>query len=83
MLKKYRTWIPGIIFWTLFLVSIGLQRRYRWLDLVWNTTWMGFLILVAVWGVVDIFRNRHTTNGYIGYRGVPRWVVRLFGDDSD
>ena len=33
--------------------------------------------------VVQIFRNQNETAGYVGYRGVPRWVVTLFGDEVD
>lgn len=82
-LKKYRTWIPGIVFWVLFLACIGLYRRYRWVDLVWNAAWMLLLVVLAVWSVVEAFRNRHKRAGYLGYRGVPRWVVRFFGGDSN
>ena len=83
VLEKYRAWIPGILFWVLFLICIALYPRYRWVDFVWNAAWMFLLIAVAVWSVMDAFRNRHEGAGYLGYRGVPRWVVRLFGGDSD
>jgi hypothetical protein len=80
---RYRSWIPGIIFWVLFLVSIGLYHRYPWLDFAWNAAWMLLLLVIASWSVIAIFRNRPAAGGYAGYRGVPRWVVRLFGGDSD
>jgi len=81
-MRKYRNWIPGLVFWALFLISIALGRRYPWLDTIWYAAWMLFLIIVAVYGVLEMFRNRHDTAQYVGYRGVPRWVVRFFGDDS-
>jgi hypothetical protein len=81
MNRRYRSWIPGIVVWTWLLVSIGLARRYAWLDTVWTAAWMWFLIVVAVCSVVQIFRHRHETGGIVGYRGVPRWVVTLLGGD--
>jgi hypothetical protein len=50
---------------------------------VWYAVWMLFLAVVAVYAVVRIFRNRHDTASYVGYRGVPRWVTRFFGDDEN
>ena len=65
----------------MFLGSLALGNRYPWLDTVWYAAWMSFLFVIAVYAIVQIFRNRHETEGYVGYRGVPRWVVRFFGDD--
>jgi hypothetical protein len=83
MNRRYRSWIPGIVFWTLFLVSLGLGKRHPWLDTIWYVAWMLFLIVVAVCAAAQIFRHRHETGGVVGYRGVPRWVVTLFGGDVD
>lgn len=69
--------------WTLFVLSIGLASRYRWLDTAWSLFWLGLLIIVGVASVIEIFRHRHDTDGYVGYRGVPRWFVRLLGDDEE
>ena len=80
--RRWRSWIPGIVFWLLFLVSLALGKRYLWLDTVWYGAWMLFLVVIAVFSVVQIFRKRDEMSGYVGYRGVPRWVVRLFGDDE-
>ena len=81
--KWNRSWIPGIVFWVLFLVSVALANGYSWIDTVWYATWMAFLLFVAIYAVVQIFRHRHDTDGFVGYRGVPRWVVRFFGDDQN
>jgi hypothetical protein len=78
---KYRSWIPGIIFWVLFLGSLALGKRHWWVDMVWNAVWLAFLAVVAICAVVGIFRNRSECGGYLGYRGVPRWVVTLFGGE--
>ena len=44
---------------------------------------MLFLLVVGVYAVTETFRKRKETDGYIGYRGVPRWVVTFFGDDVE
>jgi hypothetical protein len=81
MSKKYRNWIPGIVFWTLFLGSLALGRHYPWVDSVWNAAWLMFLLVVAICATVGVFRKRAESQGYVGYRGVPRWVVTLFGGE--
>ena len=78
-----RTWIPGIFFWVLLLASLGLANRYPWLDALWYGAWMLFLLVVSVFAVLQIFRNRDETGGFVGYRGVPRWVVTMFGDEVE
>ena len=80
--RNWRSWIPVLVFWGLFLGSIALGKRYPWIDTVWYAAWLGFLLLVAVYAIVQIFRHRGAADGYVGYRGVPSWVVRLFGDDD-
>jgi hypothetical protein len=79
--KWDRTWIPGIVFWVLFLASLALGKRYPWLDSIWYAAWMLFLLVIAVHAGIHIFRKRKETDGYVGYRGVPRWAVTVFGDD--
>ncbi len=81
--KPNRTWIPGVVFWVLFLGSVALAGRYSWLDIVWLAAWMLFLLVVAVCAVVHIFHKRQETDGLVGYRGVPRWVITLIGDQVD
>ena len=70
-------------FWLLFLGSLALGQRYPWLDAVWYWAWMLFLVVVGVFAAAQIFSNRHESEGFVGYRGVPRWVVTLFGDEVD
>ncbi len=82
MNRSWLSWIPGIVVWIWFLGSIGLAKRYPWLDSVWNAAWMLFLPVVAVCSTVQVFRGRNETGGYVGYRGVPRWVVTLLGGDA-
>ena len=82
MKRRWLSWIPGIVVWVWLLGSIGLAKRYPWLDSVWNVAWMLFLLVVAVCSTVQVFRHRHETGGYVGYRGVPRWVLTLLGGDA-
>lgn len=44
---------------------------------------MLFLLVVAVCATVQTFRHRHETGGLVGYRGVPRRVVTLFGGEVE
>ena len=80
--RRYRSWIPGVVIWTWLLVSLGFAKRDPWVDTVWNIAWMLVLIVVAISSVVYIFRHRNETGGVVGYRGVPRWVVTLFGGND-
>lgn len=75
-------WIPAIIFWALFIVSIGLYERYPWLDTVWYFALLFFILFVAVYSVVHIHRHRHEATA-IAYQGVPRWLERFFLDERD
>ena len=63
--------------------SVALGNRYTWLDTIWYGAWMLFRLVVGVYAVGQIFSNRHKSGGFVGYRGVPRWVVTLFGDQVD
>jgi hypothetical protein len=82
MSRKWRSWIPGIVVWTCILVSLALVKRYPWVDAVFNVVWLLLLLVVVVASVIHIFRHRHESGGYIAYRGVPRWVIALFGGDD-
>ncbi|HWY56151.1 MAG TPA: hypothetical protein VNZ03_16920 [Terriglobales bacterium] len=81
--KLNRRWIPGIVFWVLFLGSLALDERYPWVRTAWIAAWLLFLVVVAVVAVVKIFRHRHDTGGVISYRGASGWVATLFGDGPE
>jgi hypothetical protein len=63
--KWNRRWIPGIVFWVLFLGSLALNEHHPWVDTVWVAAWLFFLIVVAVIALVQGFRHRHDTGGII------------------
>jgi hypothetical protein len=69
------------VFWALLLILLALGQRYPWLYQVWYGAWMLFLLVVSVYAVIQIFRQRDERDGHVG--GVPRWVVTLFGDEVD
>jgi hypothetical protein len=76
-----RRWIPAIVFWGLFILSMVLYERYPWLDTVWYAALMLFLVFLAGCSVVQIFRHRH---GTATIWGVPRWLDRFLLDkDGD
>jgi uncharacterized membrane protein len=82
---QYRAWIPAVVFWTLFLGSLALSERYSWLESVWYAVWMLILLVIAVAASLETFLNPGgAPEEYVGRMGmaIPRWIVRLFGDDS-
>jgi hypothetical protein len=82
-LKRNRARIPAIVavvFWIWFVGSIALVKRYPWLDSVWSAAWMLLLAVAAVWSTIQTFRHGRHAGGYVGYRGVPRWLAVLFSD---
>jgi hypothetical protein len=83
MNRKYRSWIPGIVFWILFVASFALGKRYWWIDTAWNAVWFGLLLVIAVASVVHILRSRDEGDSYLNHRGVPRWGVKMFGGEVE
>lgn len=81
MNPKYRSWIPGIVFWVLFAGSVGFAKRFTWLDVFWHGALLLFTLFVTISVVLQIFRKWHVSAGYV-YCGVPHWVVRLFGEEE-
>ncbi len=81
MNRKWRGWIVPVVFWTLFLTSIGLGKRYPWLDTVWYIAGMLFLLGVSVYSVAYAVRHRGET-GSISYKGIPRRLERFSLDEE-
>lgn len=84
------TAIFGIVFWTLFLASIGLADRYRWLDAMWFCVGWSFAAVASVLAIIERFRNRNTSAQYGGGPArslqssyyLPRWMMWVVLDDE-
>ena len=72
--------LVAVVFWIWFLGSLALVKSLPWLDTVWNAVWMLLLVLASIWVSIQRFRGIRRASGYVGYRGVPRWMARLFTD---
>jgi hypothetical protein len=85
-----QTSIFGIFFWTLFLASIGLSDRYRWIDAVWFCVGWSFAAVASVFAIIGRFRNGSTSDLYIGGPArslqsscyLPRWMMWVLLDDE-
>jgi hypothetical protein len=85
-----QTTIFGIVFWILFLASIGLADRYRWLDVVWLCVGWSFAAVASAFAIIERLRNRNTSNQYAGgpVRSLqtsyylPRWIMWVLLDDE-
>jgi succinate dehydrogenase hydrophobic anchor subunit len=74
--------VVAVVFWIWFLGSLALVKRYPWLDAVWNAVWILLLVVASIWVSIQRFRGIRGASGYIGYRGVPRWLAALFTDGT-
>ncbi len=85
-----QTTIFGVVFWILFLVSIGLADRYRWLDAVCFCVGWSFAAVASVFAIMERLRNRNTSNEYVGGPTrslqsscyLPRWMMWVLLDDE-
>ena len=85
-----QTTIFGIVFWILFLASIGLGDRFRWLDAIWLCAGWSFAAVASVFAVIERFRNRSTSDRYCGGPArslqstyyLPRWMMWVVLDDE-
>ena len=82
MTRSRRSWIFGILYWFLFLISIGLSGRYPWLDAPWFIGIVVFIAVASVLMIVDIYRNRDGSGEYLNYKGVPRFMRPFLMDDE-
>ena len=72
-------WIAGFLFWILFLVSLALNARYRWINWIWSIAlWLGLLV-TSIYFVARAIRNRNLS----GTVGFPRWFLRFAFDEED
>ena len=71
--------IAGIVFWILFVLSLVLNERYRWIDRVWSVTLWIFLLATTVYFIAHTLRHRSLA----GVSGYPKWFLRFSYDDDD
>ena len=83
MTQNRRSWILVIIFWLLFLVSIGLNERYSWVHTAWVYAALVFAIVGSVFSVSEVARHSDGSGQYVYYRGVPRWMRWFVLDDEE
>lgn len=81
MTQKWRQWIPTVVFWILFAASIGLGKRYPWLDTVWYAAGMLLVLGLSVCSLVYALRHRDET-GALPFKGIPRWLERILLDEK-
>jgi hypothetical protein len=79
MRHEQQTTIFGIVFWVLFLTSIGLGfvTHYQWLDIAWVLAIDALAAIASVFFVLEFFRNRDTSGEYR-----PRWLMWVLLDDQ-
>jgi hypothetical protein len=79
MRHNQQTTVFGIVFWVLFLTSIGLGlvTRYQWLDIAWFLAVYAFAAIASVFFVLEFFRNRGTPGEHR-----PRWLMWVLLDDQ-
>jgi hypothetical protein len=82
-MKKFLQWkwLPAILFWGLFGVSLYLRERHPWVASAWYLVPLMLLLFVAGYSVVHAIRHRHETTT-ISYRGIPRWLEKFSLDEE-
>jgi hypothetical protein len=83
MTQNRRSWIFVIIFWLLFLVSIGLNERHSWVHTAWVYAALLFAIVGSVFSVSEMSRHSDGSGQYVYYRGAPRWMRWFVLDDEE
>jgi hypothetical protein len=72
-------WIAGVLFWILFLLSLALNAKYRWIGWMWSIAlWLG-LLGTSIYFVARAVHNRSAS----GASGYPRWFLRFAYDDDE
>jgi hypothetical protein len=71
--------IAGIVFWILFVLSLALNERYRWVDQIWSVTLWFAVLGTLIYFMVESIRHRRVTST----RGYPRWFMRFAYDANE
>lgn len=82
MTQNRKSWAFVIVFWLLFVASIGLDGHYGWVHSAWVYAVLLFAVIVSVFSVAEMFRHRHVSGGYVYFRGVPRCMRWFVLDDE-
>lgn len=77
-----RTTIATILFWSLFVGSFGLYKRYPLVDTIWVVTGRLCILALAVFTLVKAYKD-HGKTGTFSYQGYPRWLLRFLIDEED
>ena len=78
-----RRWIAVVVFWILFVASIGLDPYYPWLRVAWTVLGIGLLVVGSIYSVVETSRRGYRTGEFSYYRGVPRFLWSIVLDDEE
>jgi hypothetical protein len=76
-------WIAVVVFWILFVASIGLDPYHPWLRAVWTVLGIGSLVVGSIYSVVEMSRRGYRTGELSYYRGVPRFLWWIVLDDEE
>jgi hypothetical protein len=83
MTQARRSWIFAVVFWFLFLASIGLDSRFPLLRTVWVCAGLLFALIASAFSVNEFVHHRDVSGEYVYYRGVPRWMRSFVLDDEE
>lgn len=83
MTQSRRSWIFAVLFWLLFLASIGLDSRFPLLRTAWVCAGLLFALIASVFSVNEFVHHRDVSGEYVYYRGVPRWMRWFVLDDEE
>jgi len=72
-------WIAGVLFWTIFLLSLALNARYRWINWIWSIALWLCLLAMSIYTVRRAIHHRTVS----GTRGYPRWFLRFAFDEDE
>jgi hypothetical protein len=92
MRHSQQTAIFGIVFWVLFLGSIGLvlNDHWLWLQVAWLFLGWAFAAVASVFSIVGMFKNRNSSNYFSGparslWGGnyyLPHWMMWVVADEE-
>lgn len=79
--RTLRSWIPALLFWSLFAACVGLARRYLWPDSIWYAVGMLFVLALSAYSLIYALRHRDET-GCFSSKAIPRWLERWLMDEE-